>query len=151
MVTWGLGSAVLGPGLCPSLCKSMTTATRKMDKDDITELLFEYTGVYVSEYSILAPVLWTARLLLGSLTLVQRVSSDNKDILEDFCPTLCSADMVRSIAVAGCGSSLMGNNLIAVSPSLICPVSFLTQKKTKQPMINCLISSSGVCDGMGSV
>ena len=65
MVTWGIGSVVLNPSICPSICSSMINATRRAETRDEQDVLFDYTGIYVSEKSLLAPVMWASRLLGG--------------------------------------------------------------------------------------
>ena len=139
MVTWGVGSAVLGPVFCPSLCKSMTTADRRMDGDNIADRLFEYTGVYVGEHSVLAPVLWTARLL-EVLVLPSMEGEEGSSLLaRNICPAMCSADLAKAVGLAGCGAGLSGaldNTVVSdYLARLVCPV----RRKKYQPCFNHMI------------
>ena len=121
-MTWGVGSVMLSPTLCPSICKSMTSTTQRMNEEEISGVIFDYTGIYISETSVLAPVLWTARVLDGLL-----VDSDEASATS-LCPAVCSTDLSKAVAVAGCTTALTGaldNTFVVdyVTANMVCPVS----------------------------
>ena len=154
MVTWGVGSAVLGPDFCPSFCKSVSKAKRKLDGEDIADRFFEYTGVYVSEDSILAPVILTARIL-GGLVIP---SEDDLEGTGSFCPAMCSPDLAKAVTVTGCGTALMGaldTMYIAdyVTSNVIFPVSSLTHIvfKKKKKCLCLFLFYLGLNDNLGNV
>ena len=137
MVTWGLGSAFLNLASCPSFCSSITEATRKMDTEVMSEALFDYTGVYISQNSVLSPLVGAFKLLGLLLSAMDMPAERNTDNL---CPTVCSADLAKTFALAGCGTSLMGaldDTFIEdyVSTKLSCPVSKSTNRPNKLSVI----------------
>ena len=125
MVTWGLGTAVFSPGMCPLICSSMTKGTGKIGDNEISEIIFDITGVYVSDRSVLSPIIWATRLLEGMVMFA--VNSPSNRATDDLCPIMCSADLTKAIAVTGCGTSLMGvleNTFFEdyMTTGMVCPV-----------------------------
>ena len=128
MVTWGVGTAVFSPGICPFICNSMIEGTRKVGDNEMSQTLFDITGVYVSEKSVFSPILWATRLLEGVVMFAANPPSNRG--ADDLCPIMCSTDLAKAVSVAGCGTSLMGaldNTFLEdyMATSLVCPVNTL--------------------------
>merc|ERR1711962_1362384 len=79
MVTWGLSYAVSSPAICDRLCPGVTAAARRVDGEEMTDMVYDYTGVYISPFSLLSPVLYTARVILGTVITIQEISADTED------------------------------------------------------------------------
>ena len=132
MVTWGIGSVVLNPSICPSICSTMINATRRADAKKEQDVLFDYTGIYVSENSLLSPVLFASRLL-GGMVMSSFDPSSQSVPTGNLCPSMCSVDLAKAVAVTGCGTSLMGvldGTFVEdyVTASMVCPVGFLSRQ-----------------------
>ena len=118
-------TAVFSPGMCPFICSSTTEGTGKIGDNDISEILFDITGVYVSDKSVLSPIIWATRLLEGMVMFA--VNSPSNRATDDLCPIMCSTNLAKAIAVTGCGTSLMGvlENTFPedyMTTRMVCPV-----------------------------
>ena len=66
MVTYAVASGALDPAVCKLLCGEMTAAARRVDTTQISEQLFDMTGLYINpEASLLTPAIVTVRVVAG--------------------------------------------------------------------------------------
>merc|ERR1711962_1446654 len=145
MVTWGLSYAVSSPAICDMLCPGVTAAARRVDGEEMTDMLYDYTGVYISPYSLLSPVLYTARVILGTVITIKEitahtedgVTAENRTITGELCENICDSgeSIVLAVAVVSCGGSLLVDTFTddsfvedlmgLVKPSVVCPLAMM--------------------------
>merc|ERR1711962_41544 len=145
MVTWGLSYAVSSPAICDMLCPGVTAAARRVDGEQMTDMLYDYTGVYISPYSLLSPVLYTARVILGTVITIKEitahtedgVTAENRTITGELCENICDSgeSIVLAVAVVSCGGSLLVDTFTddsfvedlmgLVKPSVVCPLAMM--------------------------
>ena len=79
MVTYAVASGALDPAVCKLLCGEMTAAARRVDTTQISEQLFDMTGLYINpEASLFTPAIVTVRVVAG-LVLSAVESQDTLD------------------------------------------------------------------------
>jgi len=107
--------------------------------------LYDYTGVYISPYSLLSPVLYTARVILGTVITIKEITAqtedralaENRTITGELCETICDSgeSIVLAVAVVSCGGSLLVDTFTddsfvedlmgLVKPSVVCPIAMM--------------------------
>ena len=108
---------------------SLTNATKKTGWNSVANQLFDYTGVYISDQSVLSPLVWLGHIMRGLfLTAMGDPKRMKTEFTEDLCDITCSSGLARVLAVVGCGGSALGlldNSFILdyISSNVICPVS----------------------------
>ena len=137
LMSWGLTHGELNtPQGVEELNNTTTTTFKDPQKVQtvngwkaISGPLFNYTGIYISDDSVLAPLAWLGYMMKG-LYLAAMGSSERMDegFTNDLCDITCSAGLVRVLALVGCGGSALGlleNSIILnfISSNMICPVS----------------------------
>ena len=79
MVTYAVASGALDPAVCKVLCGEMTAAARRVDATEISDQVFDMTGLYINpEASLLTPAIVTVRVAAG-LVLSAVESQDRLD------------------------------------------------------------------------